>query len=285
MHPNLFNVPRSWHCEACRSSNIVHRGNCHSGNPRRYLEGNVQKISKRQKTWGTGNVSSTVPDASAQDMPAPQPLSRNFVPKKVEAAKVRFIDVVCARTGIKSKLSSSHGSSRAQKASLTTNHLPIPKLSSVVASPKSSIGKDDTCKSGRHTKPPPIDKVHPSILQKQAVELSQQLQASKSLLCFPCEPPPSDFPCKSPPSENIELNAVLSIRDTRFIPKGQHSSLNHTEPVVSGVQEMHDFESTLSKLDKHAGNVSRCRLCYILLLLWFLEMVALAYIHCNVILV
>ncbi|KAL5709738.1 hypothetical protein ACHQM5_020392 [Ranunculus cassubicifolius] len=241
MNPNLFNVPRSWHCEACQRDNLVHRNTIHSDGSRRNVE--VQDSSKRQKTWISENASSQVPDASngtysPSSKSGSQFLSKNVVPKKAANGKVKYIPAedVCGPSGAKSKLKSVHGASNSQMRSLGANRNSILKRPS--AAPKSFPEKVHAYKSASHLKPPTVGEVTFSTLQKPAVELSQSLD-----------------PCKSSTREEIRYMTDLSVRDKRHISEAHPSPLSHTGTMASGAQQRPEFGETSSRLKIDAGKV------------------------------
>ncbi|KAF5176546.1 RING/FYVE/PHD zinc finger superfamily protein [Thalictrum thalictroides] len=237
MHPNLQKVPESWHCEACRCKDIVDCVTFRSNSPKRHHEEEVHESSKRQKTCFTQNNSLKLPDArdSASAKIAARLLSRNFVPKKVETGKVKFLpseDVCALSFGAKSKsLISLQCCSSLQMGTFNTNRPEICKRTnvSVAASPKAFPETYHSCKSPGHPK----------------------ANGLKS---------PFHVPSKPPLSEGSSSVAALTRTGKKhFDNEAPCSPINRVGHVRCGVQEKCDSKKAFSQLDKHAGKAEFVR--------------------------
>ncbi|PIA63075.1 hypothetical protein AQUCO_00200836v1 [Aquilegia coerulea] len=231
MHPNLQKVP-----ESCRCKDMVGCATFHSDSLKRHHEEELQESSKRQRTWSTGNNSSKLPDArdSPSSKSAARLLSRNFVPKKVETGKVKFLpseDVCVLSSGAKSKSFSLQGSSTSQMGTINTNRPVICKRTNVAvaASAKPFPETYHSCKSPRHPK----------------------ANGLKSPLHVPSKPSFSEG------SRRVAIRTRTGKK--HFDDEAPCSPINRVGHVRFGVQEKCDLKKPFLQSDKHAGNTDFVR--------------------------
>lgn len=226
MQPNLSQLPESWYCEACLCPKLD-KAETHN-----FPKAPAMRVR---------HVSFKIPDASGPPSrkPAARILSRNFVPKKVDTGKVKFIPLEAIHT-LPSKTRPnkppSQGSPRSQLPYFGMKCRPSARKTSVA-----SRENQHAFKSSGNGKPSVVGDMQTGSPEKQNVKLSQPLNPIKS---------PSNFPCRSSISGSSRSAAVLTVRDKKHI-SGEiyHSPLD-------GVQQKCKSKNVSPGLAKHKDKLS-----------------------------
>ncbi|KAL5723160.1 hypothetical protein ACHQM5_006585 [Ranunculus cassubicifolius] len=243
MRNNLDTIPELWFCETCLCRNEDHQNICPSDCQGRNRVEEIHESTNRK-------VCSEVPDAS-KGMSSPscksagRLLSRNFIPKKVETGKVKYLqiqEIYAISSGDRLKASFSQGVRSSRMMSFGGHRRPTAKRTSGAApsSPKFTSKKDHAYNTSiGNPKPLTVSGVQTT---------SPRKQSAVNKVSQPLEKFPSTSPRKNLISGTPKSVAVFSRRKKHHIgDEVHHSPADRIRPMVHGMEEKSKRDSVPSK--------------------------------------